>query len=248
MSDWLDFCLYALQAVMLWIVVPAWGTWFLRPLQLRTGLWVKVLRGWGVLSVAALLFANGWESLLRISYLMLALGVALAGYGVWTFLRWLKSNEPEAQEEETFALSRDDFLPRELQYLIYGLLLVALLARPVAGLLWPGVQDIWGNLGTGLVVAMLLFLSASGSVMRAPNHLDRALGPRYRQMEVRICYLLMGCLALLQIASLSLELTGLDSRRNGALLVSAFVSITLGCFMLLSSPGKEKGPAVSSRP
>jgi hypothetical protein len=241
-------CLYALQAVMLWIVVPAWGIWFLRPLQLRTGVWVKVLRGWGVLSVAALLFANGWESLLRISYLMLALGVALAGYGVWTFLRWLKSNEPEAQDEETFPPSRDDFLPRELQYLIYGLLLVALLARPLAGLVWPGVQDILGNFLTVLVVAMLLFLSASGSVLRAPNNLDRALGPRYRQMEVRICYLLMGCLALLQIASLWLELTGLASRRNGALLVSAFVSITLGCFMLLSSPGKEKGPAVSSRP
>jgi hypothetical protein len=247
-SDWLDFGLYALQAVMLWIVVPAWGTWFLRPLQLRTGVWVKVLRGWGVLSVAALLFANGWESLLRISYLMLALGVLLAGYGVWTFLRWLKSNEPELQAEETFPLTRDDFLPRELQYVIYGLLLVALLARPLAGLVWPGVQDIWGNFLTVLVVAMLLFLSASGSVMRTPNHLDLALGPRFRQMEVRICYLLMGCLALLQIASLSLELAGLASRRNGALLVSAFVSLTLGGFMLLSSPGKEKGPAVSSRP
>lgn len=248
MSHWLDFCLYSLQAVMLWIVVPAWGTWFLRPLQQRTGMWVKVLRAWGLLSVVALLFANGWQSLLRISNLMLALGVALAGYGAWTFLRWLKSNEPEPQVEETFPLTRDDFLPRGLQYLIYGLLLVALLARPLAGLVWTGVQDIWGNFLTVLVVAMLLFLSAAGSVMRAPNQLDRALGPRYRQMEVRICYLLMGSLALLQIASLSLELTGLASRRNGALLVSAFVSLTLAGFMLLSSPGKEKGPAVASRP
>ena len=248
MSEWVDFGLYSLQAVLLWIVVPHRGARILRPLQLRGAAWVKVLQAWGLLSVLALLRANGWQSLLRISILMLALGVLLAGYGVWKFLRWLQGSDPQPQAEEAFPLSRDDMLPRSVQYLVYGLMLLALLARPVAGLIWPGVRGIVGNLLTGLFVALLLFFSAAGSVMRAPNQLDRLLGPRYRQMEVRTCYLLMGNLALLQLASLWLELSGQASRRTGALLVSAFVSATLAGLVLLSSSAQEKGPAVTSRP
>ena len=86
-----------------------------------------------------------------------------------------------------------------------------------------------------IVVVVLLLFAAAGSVMRAPNHLDRALGPRYRWLEVSLCYLLLGNLALLEMASFALELSGLGSRRHVALLVAAFVSVTLGGVLLLAS-------------
>jgi hypothetical protein len=62
------------------------------------------------------------------------------------------------------------------------------------------------------------------------------LGRRYRQTGgERLCYLLLGNLALLEMASFALELSGLGSRRHVALLVAAFVSVTLGGVLLLAS-------------
>jgi hypothetical protein len=273
MSEWVDFGLYALQAVLLWIVLPAWGARFLQPLdagnaaagtraQSRgTAGWIPALRAWGALSVLALLayrldlvppplsaaalHRSGPEALLMTSNLMLALGLLLAGFGVMGFARWLKesSSASEARESGVFALTRDDLLPRRLQRLALALVLVALLARPAAGLIAPGrVHDIWGNFFTGLVLAALLFAAAGGSVMRAPNRLDRTLGLRWRQTEVGACYLLMGNLALLEISGLALELSGLQSRRALALLVAGFVCLTLVGLMLLS----KREPAASA--
>src|SRR5512139_3182912 len=260
MSEWVDFGLYALQAVLLWIALPRWGARFLRPLldddsgRMPTrGGWVKPLQAWGLLSVlvllayrldrvpaplsAAGLHRSGWEALLMTSNLLLALGLAMAGLGAWSFIRGLKAPIPVGGEQaERPMLTRDAFLPRRLQQLVHALLLAALAARPLAGFMRPDlVHAIWGNFVTGLVMALLLFFVTAGSVARAPNHFDRALGGRYRRLEVRIGYLLMANLALLQMAGLALELAGLASRRSSALLVAAFVSVTLGGVMLLPS-------------
>jgi len=260
MSEWVDFGLYSLQAVLLWIVLPARGERLLRPLGTGSG-WVKALRTWGFLSVlvllayrldkipppfsAASLHRTGFEALLMTSNLLLALGLLFSAVGVWRFVQWLKENSstPEARAEDAFPPTRDELLPRKLQYLAYALVLCALAARPIAGFIRPDrVHDIWGNLVTGLVLALLLFFSAADSLMRAPNHLDRMLGDGWRRLEVGICYLLMGNLALLELAGLALELSGLVSRRHVALLVAGFVSITLGGLILLSSqPMKKAG-------
>ncbi|MBK9252314.1 MAG: hypothetical protein IPM70_10675 [Proteobacteria bacterium] len=262
MSAWVDFGLYSLQAVLLWIVVPAWAARALRPLVTdntpatthRGAGWVRLLQAWGALSVllllayrldaippplsASALHKHDWEVQLMTSNLMLALGLLFAAYGLWRFVQWMKESAaaPEKDSAESFPLTRDDFLPRGLQYGVYGLLLAGLLARPLAGLIWPErVSDIWGSLFMSIVVVVLLLFAAAGSVMRAPNHLDRALGPRYRWLEVSLCYLLLGNLALLEMASFALELSGLGSRRHVALLVAAFVSVTLGGVLLLAS-------------
>ena len=262
MSEWVDFGLYSLQAVLLWIALPAWGARFLRPLASGGGAtprqpgdaWINALRAWGTLSVlvllgyrldrippplsAASLHRTGSEALLMTSNLMLSIGLLFAALGIWRFVQWLKQNAAlqEDRAEEAFPLTRDDLLPRALQYLTYALVLCALVARPVAGLIRPDrVHDIWGNFITGFALALLLFFTAAGSVMRAPNHLDRVLGERWRRLEVGTCYLLMGNLALLELAGLALELSGLGSRRHVALLVAGFVCLTLGSLMLLSS-------------
>jgi hypothetical protein len=269
MSEWVDFGLYSLQAVLLWIVLPAWGARLLRPLATEGGVtpgrpgdaWIKGLRAWGILSVlvllayrldkippplsAASLHRTGFEALLMTSNLLLALGLLFSAVGAWRFVQWLKENSstPEARAEDAFPPTRDELLPRELQYLAYALVLCALAARPIAGFIRPDrVHDIWGNLITGLVLALLLFFSAAGSLMRAPNHLDRMLGDGWRRLEVGICYLLMGNLALLELAGLALELSVLVSRRHVALLVAGFVSLTLGGLLLLSTrPMKKAG-------
>ena len=260
MSEWVDFGLYALQAVLLWIVLPAWGARLLRPLaaqgdatphQAGDG-WIKGLRAWGMLSVLALLayrldkvppplsasslHRTGSEALLMTSNLLLALGLLFAALGIRQFVLWLKRNDAMREDRagDVFPLSRDDLLPRALQYLAYALVLCALVARPVAGFIAPDrVHGIWGNMITGLALALLLFFTAAGSVMRAPNHLDRMLGERWRRLEVGTCYLLMANLALLEIAGLALELGGLGSRRHVALLVAGFVCLTLASLMLL---------------
>lgn len=260
MSEWLDFGLYSLQAVLLWVVLPAWGARLLRPLAAEGGAaprpagdgWIKGLRAWGILSVLALLayrldkvpppfsaaslHRTGFEALLMTSNLLLALGLLFAALGIRQFVLWLKQNAAirEERAEEVFPLTRDELLPRGLQYLAYALVLCALLARPVAGFIRPDrVHDIWGNFITGFALALLLFFTAAGSMMRAPNHLDRMLGEHWRRLEVGTCYLLMANLALLEIAGLALELGGLGSRRHVALLVAGFVCLTLASLMLL---------------
>lgn len=247
MNEWVDFGLYSLQAVLLWIAMPGWGARFLRPVLAEQsdaraggGGWMQALRAWGVLSVLVLLAARlrgaGWQSLLIASNAMLGLGILWASVGARSLWRRLKASAslPKQADEQALPLTRDDFLPRRLQHLVHGLLLLALVVRLAAGLIWPErVRDAWGGFLTGLLLALLLFFTAAGSVMRAPNHLDRVLGERYRRMEVRACYLLMALLALLQLAGLGVELAGLDSRRSGALLVTAFVSLMLGSFLLL---------------
>jgi len=269
MSEWVDFCVYSIQALLLWIALPRWCARFTRPALLgrnpewvaanghtvelleRGGWWMKAIHGWGIVSVLALLACRldrlplppatrlhtpPWERLMTTNNLLMAFGLLLFGYGVWSFLRWMKRDVPLTELRHATLVPRtsDDFLPRWLQYLIYGLMLAGLIARPVLGYIQPGrLQNVWGNFFIGLIMAALLFLMQVGSVVRPPNHIDRLLGPRYRRMEVRICFALMAYLAILGMAGMYLEMSGFDTRRYGALLVAGFVCITLASCMRL---------------
>jgi hypothetical protein len=59
-------------------------------------------------------------------------------------------------------------------------------------------------------------------------------------MEVRGCYLLMACLALLQLAGLVLELHDGASRRGVGLLMAGFVCATFIGFMLMPTRTAEQ--------
>jgi hypothetical protein len=257
--------------VLLWMILPSWGSRFLRPVlqppntPLRRSPWIPALQIWGVLTVLALLAyrlekvppplaasslrTTGWEALLMTSNLLLAIGLLVAGIGAWSFARSLRSRPLlEQPAESMFPLTRDDCLARNLQYLTYALALVALIARPIAGWIQPErVHDIWGNFFAGLVMTILLIVIAAGSTLRPANQIDRALGEGYRRMEVRVCYLLMVCLSLMQLAGLVLELCGFSSRRIAALLVTTFVCITMASIMLLAAKERTPPPAADPR-
>jgi hypothetical protein len=279
MSEWVDFCIYSVQALLLWIAMPRWGSRFTRPMladrnpewaaaneytiaQLEHGgWWKKAMQGWAIVSVLVLMACRidrlpmpavtrrhtpSWEVLMTTSNLMMMVGFLLFGYGVWSFLRWLKRNVPMTERRNATLVPRttDDFVPRWLQYLIYGAMLAGLAARPVADAIWPDrLRNVWGTFGTGLAMSVLLFLVAVGSVVRPPNHIDRALGPRYRRTEVRICFALMAYLTILGMVGLYLELAGFNTRRYGALLVASFVCITLVSCMRLPTTVQTLPPA-----
>jgi len=258
-SAWVDFGLYSLQAALLWMLLPAWAVRVLHPASTgpahssRANGLVRLLQAWGAMTLLALLAyrlgkvppplsatslqRSDEEVLLMTSNLLLAIGLLVAGFGLWRFTRWLRETAPASFESgvQAFPLSRDDFLPRWRHHLAYALLLCALIARPLAGLFGHGdFATIWGNFFMSLVVALLLVFAAAGSAIRSPSLLDQVLGERWRWLEVNLCYLLMTNLALLEIAGLALEIAGQASRRHVALLVSVFISATLASLMLLS--------------
>lgn len=233
--------------------------------------WTRTIRFWGLLSLSMLLlFRTGlqpaflspqalhlplWQVLMTASNLLMAGGFLLFGYGVLSFLRWQKREIPLAQRREEYLAPRttDDYVPRWVQYLVYGLMLANLLARPAASLFWPDrIDRVWGNFAMGVVMSVLLFLVAVGSVVRAPNYMDRVLGPSYRRTEVRVAFGLMVCIVAVGATSLALEISGLDSKRYGAVMIALYVSAALGlCMALPTAPSgnePQDGDARASRP
>jgi len=225
----------------------------------RGSWWNRAIRIWGLLSVFMLLmfrlelqpalFAEVvartplWEVLMTTSNLMMAGGFLLFGYGVVSFLRWQKREIPLGERRQASLAPRttDDYVPRWGQYLIYGLMVASLLARPVASLFWPErIPNVWGNFAMGAVMSVLLFLVGVGSVARAPNYMDRVLGPSYRRMEVRVAFGLMLCIVAVGATSLALEISGLDSRRYGSVMIALYVSTALAlCMSLPTAPPKN---------
>ena len=235
----------------------------------RGSWWYRALRTWGLLTVfmlvmfrlelqpasLATLIARQplWQVLMTTSNLMLAAGLLLSGYGVVSFLRWQNREIPPGEPRQALLVPRttDDYVPRRVQYLIYGMMAANLLARPVAGLFWPErIPDVWGNFAMGLVISVVLFLVGVGSVARAENHMDRILGPSYRRMEVRVAFGLMACVVAVGATALVLEITGLDSRRYGAVMIALYVSAALGlCMSLPTTPPKDvPGPGRAEQP
>ena len=276
MSEWVDLCVYTIQALLLWIAMPRWLARFTRPsvvdrnpewaaanedtilLLERGGWWRKAIQAWGILSVLVLLACRvdrlplslvtrqhtaGWEVLMTTSNLLLLVGFVLFGYGIFLFMRWLKSNVPLSERRQATLVPRtvDHYIPRRAQYLIYGLVLAGLAARPLVNLLWPGhLHNVWGSFFTGLTMSVVLYFVAVGSVLRPENHMDRVLGSRYRRMEVRLCFTLMAYLTALGWLSLYLEISDINTRRYGSLMVAVFVCVTLvSCMRLPTQPGKQ---------
>lgn len=276
MSEWVDFCVYTVQALLLWIAVPRWLARFTRPsvidrnpawaaaneptilLLENGGWWRKAIQTWGILSVLVLLACRikrmplptamsqrtpGWEILMTTSNLLLTAGFVLFGYGIFLFMRWLKNNVPLSERRHATLVPRtmDHFMSRRMQHVIYGAVLLGLAARPIADLFWPGrLHNVWGGFFIGLTMSVVLFFVAAGSVLRPENHMDRVLGSRYRRMEVRLCFALMAYLTALGFVSLYLEMSGINTRRYGSLMVATFVCVTLvSCMRLPTRPGKR---------
>jgi hypothetical protein len=218
------------------------------------GWWMKAVQAWGLLTILMLIaFRLGlqppalspqslrtplWEVLMTVGNLMTAGGLLLFGYGIVAYLRWQKRYVPLTERRQAMLMPRttDDYLPRWLQYLVYALMLGSLLARPVASFFQPArLEHVWGNFFMGLLLMLLLFFVGVGSVVRAPNYMDRMIGPAYRRMEVRVCFGLMALMAVLGLVNLAVELSVADTKRYGSVVISLFVTATLAGFMLLPS-------------
>ena len=216
------------------------------------GWWMKTITAWGIVTVLVLLAFRldlqprvlspqsldtpSWEVLMTTSNLLLAVGLVLFFYGLVSGYRWVKRLVPLAERRQATLTPRslDDFVPRWLQYLVYGLVAANILARPVVDAYYPGhLENVWGPVAIQIFISALAFLCTVGGVARAPNQFDRALGPAYRRMEVHIGFFLMMGLAISGIVYLWLEFSGVDTRRFGAVFTSLCVSACFAGFMLL---------------
>ena len=282
MNEWVDCFVYAVQAVMLWNVMPRWIARFARPMlmdrnaewvaanpdaiaQLERGnWWTRSIQGWGGFTVLVLLaFRLGiqpsfltpqamrtpsWEMLMATSNVMMLGGFLLFGYGVLSFFRWQKREIPLGERRQAPLVPRttDDYVPRWVQYLVYGLMLANLAAGPVASLFWPErIHNVWGNFAMGLVMSVMLFLVGVGCVVRPYNYMDRVMGPGYRRMEVRLTFGLMLTIVGVGLTSVALEISGVESKRYGALMAALYVSITLA--LCMSVPTAPTGNEQQSR-
>lgn len=225
------------------------------------GWWLKAMHTWGLLTILLLVvFRLGmqpafltpvvlrtplWEVLMTTNNLMMLGGFLLWGYGMVSYFRWQKHSVPLAERRQATLVPRttDDYVPRGFQYFVYGLMLLNVLARPIANLFWPDrVDNVWGSFAMALVMSVVLFLVGVGSVIRPPNHMDRVLGPVYRRMEVRVAFALMLVIVALGLSTLALDIATLDSKRYGTVLVSLFVTFTVVSCMRLPTQADEARP------
>ena len=171
---------------------------------LRRGWFHWILGGWGVLCLAALLALQvgalppalatrlasqpAWEALKDLNSMLLLPGLLLFFVPALLFQRWLHRTVPLA-DRRTATLDRrslDDFVPRWFQLMTYasvGIVLIAWLAVGAAG--WYSTPIFWTRFAflAALTPAFAFFVRLG--VNRAPNSLDRVLGPRFRAGEVR---------------------------------------------------------------
>lgn len=259
MSEWIDFLVYATQAVLLCIAVPRWFVRFTRPALMdrnpewvaanpaavarleNGGWWMKSIQAWGVISVVALLvhrlyFHSSWEVLMTTDNFLVIVGVLILSYGLLTGYRWIKRIVPLAECRQATLTPRsiNDFVPRWFQILVWALTVSSILARPVLEAYFPGhLKHVWGPSGVLLFISALAFLATVGGVARAPNQFDRLLGPAYRRMEVSLGFILLACIAILALVTLWLEFNGADTRRYGSLILSLCVSAVFAGFIRL---------------
>ncbi|HEX5107910.1 MAG TPA: hypothetical protein VFV95_05670 [Vicinamibacterales bacterium] len=163
-----------------------------------------VLAVWGALCLAALLAlqvgalppalatvpANepAWWALKELNSVLLLPGLLLFFVPALLFQRWLQRTVPLA-DRRTATLARrslDDFVPRRVQLAVYVLVGIVVIAWVLVGVMQLYSSAIfWGRFA--LLVAMtptFAFFVRLG-VNRAPNSLDRVLGPRFRVGEIR---------------------------------------------------------------
>lgn len=268
MSEWIDFSVFAIQAIVLWIALPRHAARFTRPMLFdrnpqwaaanpelvakleHGGWWFKALQAWAIVTVIVLLMVRlgkntpGWEVLMTTSNALMAMGFVLFGLGIWRNLRWLKRNVPLAEIRRASLAPRsiDDFVPRWMQYLIYGFMAVNILARPAAELIYPGrLGNIWGASILMLIMSLLMYLVATFGVARPPNQFDHAMGPNYRRLEVHVYFGIMVAIALTGLLNLLMEFNGLDMRRYGAVITGACATAALVAFMFLPITDRTAG-------
>ena len=225
------------------------------------GWWMKIIQAWGIISVLVLLAFRldlqprvlspqslgtpSWEVLMTTSNLLLAVGLVILCYGGVSSYRWVKRLVPLAERRRATLTPRnlDDFVPRWLRYLIYGLVAANLLARPLVDAYYPGhLKEVWGPVAIQVFLSALAFLCTLGGVARAPNQFDRALGPAYRRMEVHLGFFLMMGLAISALVYLWLEFSGVESRRFATVFTSLCVSAFFAGFLLLPLPRQDNTP------
>ncbi|HET7811332.1 MAG TPA: hypothetical protein VFL16_12220 [Steroidobacteraceae bacterium] len=176
----------------------------------------------------------GWRSLLATAYLLLGIGFVLLGLGAIVFTRWLRSEVPLGEQRRASLTPRsvDGFVPRGLKFAIYALVAVAIAARPIASLIYPGrVTDVRQGSIFALATTFMLFLAVGISVRRRPNVFDRVLGTAFRRREVRVCLALLAFNALGLVTLVALEVAGIDGRRYSGVVFSAFVTAMLAALM-----------------
>jgi hypothetical protein len=214
----------------------------------RRNAWSQAIQAWTALGVLALLVCRldlqpvalespgvpGWRTLMATAYLFLGVGFLLFGAGAVMFTRRLKRSVPLGEQRRASLTPRslDAFVPRGLKFAVYGVLLAAIAARPVAGLFFPArIADVGNGFIFSLLTGCMLFLAVAISVRRRPNVFDRVLGSGYRKREVRACLTLMAFHALGLLALVWLEVAGLDVRRYSGVIFSAVVTVVLASLM-----------------
>jgi len=216
------------------------------------GWWMKTIQAWGIVCVVVLLVFRldlqprvlspqsldtpSWEVLMTTSNFLLAVGLVLFFYGLWSSWRWVKRLVPLTERRQATLAPRslDDYVPRWLQYLVYGLVAASIVARPLIDAYFPGqLKNVWGPVAIQIFISALAWLGAVAGVGRAPTQFDRALGPAYRRLEVRTCFVILAGLALCSLVFLWPEFSGVDMRRFGAVFTALSVSTFFAGFMLL---------------
>jgi multisubunit Na+/H+ antiporter MnhB subunit len=194
--------------------------------------WLMILPAWGLGSVLLLLAVQlgllppyitpgtqetpAWEVLHATSNMLLLFGMVLFGVGAWRTLRWIKRNVPltERRHATLAPRSSDNFVPRWLKYLIYGLMVITIVSRPLVDALYPArLDNVWGATILALIMGVLAFLAGRHGVERPPNHLDRMFGPAYRKLEVWVYFGVMALFVIMLLTSLAFDLVGANPRR-----------------------------------
>jgi hypothetical protein len=214
----------------------------------RSSAWNLVVQAWALFGVLVLLACRldlepaalkapgtpGWRTLMATAYLLLGVGFVLFGVGAAVFTRWLKGTVPLAERRHASLTPRslEAFVPAGLKFAVFGFLIAAVAARPVASLFYPdAVGDVRGGFIFSLATACLLFLTVAISVRRRPTVFDRVLGSGYRKREVRACFALMVFHAVGGFTMVGLEIAGIDGRRFSGVIFSAVVTVVLASLM-----------------
>lgn len=158
---------------------------------------------------------NHWQALWGVTVLsLLALGAYhFAMYRV--FLRWLNRRVPLAERRQATLAPRriEQFVTPRLRYATYALVAAVPAAWLAVGALGhaPGAQ-FWKELANLAVLSamfsVLFTFMARVSVARPQQMMDRAVGPRFRGIEVRAAFLIQLVPPVVGILVLAQHLAG----------------------------------------
>jgi len=218
MTTWVDLFVYAALIVAVWGGLPGWSAFTIRMVADRNSDWLadhpdveqrlgrarwfrRSCRVCGTLSLAALLAvqfgvwpqrgAQRWEVLKDLNSALLIGGLTVVFGCLFLFERWLKSNVPLAARRQATLVPRsvDDYVPRLLQYAVYGVVMLHLAVWLTLGVAGRFVTaGFWGDVAFQVLMSGVFLLFVVGAVRRKPGVVDRISGPNYRRIEVRMAF------------------------------------------------------------